>query len=105
MSQLFVPVIVLGLLGGQADGPQIVNPRVTFGHLGATRPKGAGILPGDTAHVSFDVKGLKALDKLTVQVPMTSPYGSFTDQLAYWYYLYIVPANFNPAKPNGTGAF
>ena len=36
---------------------------------------------------------------------MTSPYGSFTDQLAYWYYLYIVPTGFNPAKPNGTGAF
>ena len=35
---------------------------------------------------------------------MTSPYGSFTDQLAYWYYLYIVPTGFNPAKPNGTGA-
>ena len=35
---------------------------------------------------------------------MTSPYGSFLDQLAYWYYLYIVPTGFNPAKPNGTGA-
>jgi peptide/nickel transport system substrate-binding protein len=53
----------------------------------------------------MDLKGLKALDKLTIAVPMTSPYGSFVDQLAYWYYLYIVPAGFNPAKPNGTGPF
>src|SRR5215472_123196 len=53
----------------------------------------------------MDLKGLKALDKHTVKVPMTSPYGSFVDQLAYWYYLYIVPAGFNPAKPNGTGPF
>jgi peptide/nickel transport system substrate-binding protein len=53
----------------------------------------------------IDLKGLKALDKHTVLVPMTSPYGSFVDQLAYWYYLYIVPVGFNPAKPNGTGPF
>ena len=53
----------------------------------------------------IDVKGLKKLDSRTVLVPMTSPYGSFIDQLAYWYYLYIVPTGFNPNKPNGTGPF
>jgi peptide/nickel transport system substrate-binding protein len=53
----------------------------------------------------MDLGGLKAMDKLTVKVPFTSPYGSFVDQLAYWYYLYIVPEGFNPAKPNGTGPF
>jgi len=59
----------------------------------------------------MDLGGLKALDKLTVKVPMTSPYGSFVDQLAFWYYLYIIPDGFDPAvdpakqKPNGTGAF
>jgi peptide/nickel transport system substrate-binding protein len=45
------------------------------------------------------------MDKHTVLVPMTSPYGSFLDQLAYWYYLYVVPAGFNPKQPNGTGPF
>ncbi len=64
-----------------------------------------GKLTGSTPLGPIDVKGLKKLDKLTVQVPMTSPYGSFLDQLAYWYYLYIVPVGFNPAKPNGTGPF
>src|SRR5690348_6757878 len=64
-----------------------------------------GKLSGSTSLGPIDSKGLKALDKLTVQVPMTSPYGSFVDQLSYWYYLYIVPDGFNPAKPNGTGAF
>jgi peptide/nickel transport system substrate-binding protein len=55
----------------------------------------------------MDLPNLKALDKLTVKVPFTSPYGSFLDQLAYWYYLYIVPDGFDPKKqkPNGTGAF
>src|SRR5436190_19944153 len=62
-------------------------------------------LTGSTPLGPVDVKGLKKLDKRTVLVPMTSPYGSFLDQLSYWYYLYIVPVGFNPAKPNGTGAF
>src|SRR5439155_13373864 len=55
----------------------------------------------------MDFKNLKAVDKLTVKVPFTSPYGSFLDQLAFWYYLYIVPEGFDPAKqkPNGTGPF
>jgi peptide/nickel transport system substrate-binding protein len=64
-----------------------------------------GKLSGATSLGPIDVKNLKKLDSRTVLVPMTSPYGSFIDQLAYWYYLYIVPAGFNPAKPNGTGAF
>src|SRR5215469_5959974 len=65
----------------------------------------SGPLTGATPLGPIDAKGLKALDKRTVLVPMTSPYGSFVDQLSYWYYLYIVPAGFNPNKPNGTGPF
>src|SRR5262245_45057025 len=64
-----------------------------------------GKLTGSTPLGPVDVSGLKALDKHTVLVPMTSPYGSFLDQLAYWYYLYVVPAGFDPKKPNGTGPF
>lgn len=62
-------------------------------------------LTGSTPLGPVDAKGLKALDSHTVLVPMTSPYGSFVDQLAYWYYLYVVPAGFNPKQPNGTGPF
>ncbi len=62
-------------------------------------------LTGSTPLGPVDVKGLKALDKRTVLVPMTSPYGSFLDQLSYWYYLYVVPAGFDPKQPNGTGPF
>jgi peptide/nickel transport system substrate-binding protein len=37
---------------------------------------------------------------------LTRPYGSFTDQLAAsWFLLYIAPAGFTPARPNGTGPF
>jgi peptide/nickel transport system substrate-binding protein len=62
-------------------------------------------LTGSTPLGPIDVKGLKKLDSRTVLVPMTSPYGSFVEQLSYWYYLYIVPVGFNPAQPNGTGPF
>ena len=71
-----------------------------------TGNKGESFSGGDSLG-PMDLKGLKALDTHTVQVPFTSPYGSFIDQLAYWYYLYIIPDGFNPAagKPNGTGPF
>jgi peptide/nickel transport system substrate-binding protein len=53
-----------------------------------------------------DIKGVKAIDKLTVMVPMTSPFGSFVDQLAGgWYYLYVVPTGFTGKTPDGTGPF
>jgi peptide/nickel transport system substrate-binding protein len=53
-----------------------------------------------------DVKGVKAVDKLTVKVPMTSPFGSFVDQLAGgFYYLYVVPAGFDGKTFDGTGPF
>src|SRR5205823_120859 len=38
----------------------------------------SGKLTGSTPLGPVDLKGLKALDQHTVQVPMTSPYGSFT---------------------------
>jgi hypothetical protein len=59
MSPTFVAVFVVALLGGQAAGPEIANPRLTFGQQGAPRPK-TGMLPGDVAHFSFEIKNLKA---------------------------------------------
>jgi hypothetical protein len=58
MSQTVVAVFVASLLG-QGAGPEIVNPRATYGQLGAPRPK-TGMLPGDIAHFSFEIKNLKA---------------------------------------------
>jgi peptide/nickel transport system substrate-binding protein len=71
-----------------------------------TGNKGSSFSGGDSLG-PMDLGGLKALDTHTVQVPFTSPYASFLDQLAFWYYLYILPDGFNPAaqKPNGTGPF
>ncbi len=72
-----------------------------------TGNKGGSSFSGGNSLGPMNLSGLKALDSHTVLVPFTSPYGSFLDQLAYWYYLYIMPDGFNPAsqKPNGTGPF
>ena len=63
-------------------------------------------LSGATSLGPIDLNGLKKLDARTVKVPMKHPYGSFVDQLSYWYYLYIVPDGYvHTQKPNGTGPF
>lgn len=62
-------------------------------------------LTGATSLGPVGLKGLKKLDRLTVRVPMTSPYESLLDQLAYWYCLYIVPVGYDPTHPVGTGPF
>jgi peptide/nickel transport system substrate-binding protein len=72
-----------------------------------TGNKGGTPFSGGNALGPMDLAGLKALDSRTVKVPFTSPYASFTEQLEYWYFLYIIPDGFNPdtQKPNGTGPF
>jgi peptide/nickel transport system substrate-binding protein len=67
--------------------------------------KGAGFA-GASSLGPMDLAGLKAIDKHTVMVPMTKAYGSLLDQMAFWYYLYIVPDGYDPLQPpNGTGPF
>ncbi len=59
MSFTWLPCVILCLVGGQESPLEVTNPRTTFGYLGAVRPKGAGMLPGDTAHFAFEIKNLK----------------------------------------------
>lgn len=59
MSFAWLPCVVLCLSAIQGDTLEIGNPRRTYGHLGAHRPKDGGILPGDSAHFTFDIKNLK----------------------------------------------
>jgi peptide/nickel transport system substrate-binding protein len=68
----------------------------------------AGGLSGQVALGPVEPQGLKALDSRTVLVPMSSPFGSFVDQLAaFFVFLYILPDGFDPEKrkPDGTGPF
>jgi peptide/nickel transport system substrate-binding protein len=75
--------------------------RIKTGNAGGTS------FPGGNSLGPMNLAWLKALDSRTVLVPFTSPHGSFLNQLAYWYYLYVIPDGFDPVKqkPNGTGPF
>jgi peptide/nickel transport system substrate-binding protein len=66
-----------------------------------------GAFSGGNSLGPVNLAALKALDNLTVQMPMTAPFASLIDQMAFWYYLYIIPDGFDPVKdkPNGTGPF
>jgi peptide/nickel transport system substrate-binding protein len=71
---------------------------------------GQGKYAGANSLGPMNLGALKADGKTTVRVQFDKPYGSFVDQLAYWYYLYILPEGLDPAgkdknKPNGTGPF
>src|SRR6266849_3120821 len=83
------------------DGKPLTADDVIFTFQRILNPKAP--LTGATPLGPVDLPNVKKVDSLTVQVPMTSPFGSFIDQLSYWYYLYIVPAGFDASKPNGTG--
>jgi peptide/nickel transport system substrate-binding protein len=71
----------------------ILNPKKPLG--------GAAVL------TPVDVAGLKKVDNLTVEVPTKTPFGSFPQQLAaFWYFLYIAPDGWTQKDtPNGTGPF
>ncbi|MGF1579172.1 MAG: hypothetical protein ACFCD0_07395 [Gemmataceae bacterium] len=66
--------LVLSLPAGQdvADKGElkIVNPRASYGRLGATRPK-EGAMPGDTFHFSFEIRGMKEDKKGRVAYELT----------------------------------
>jgi hypothetical protein len=49
------------LPAAQDNALELVNPRTTYGYFGAPRPK-EGMLPGDAAHFTFEIKNLKLDD-------------------------------------------
>lgn len=61
MTSTWLPCIVLCLAGAQDNALEIAKVRPTYGYLGAVRPK-SGVLPGDIAHFTFEIKNLKLDD-------------------------------------------
>lgn len=57
MSFATLSCLALLLVPLQPPALELVNPRATYGHLGARRPK-TGILPGDVVHFTFEAKNL-----------------------------------------------
>jgi hypothetical protein len=58
----WIPCIVMCLPAAQDNSLELVNPRRTYGYLGAPRPKEPGVLPGDVVHFTFEIKNLKLDD-------------------------------------------
>jgi len=66
----------------------------------------SGNLGGASSLASCDVKNMKALDSLTVQIPCHVPFATFvTSIIGYYYYLSILPVGFDAKHPVGTGPF
>jgi peptide/nickel transport system substrate-binding protein len=62
--------------------------------------------PGYFAVAPIDAPKMKKIDNLTVQIPMKAPYPQFPEYYCSLYQnLMILPTNFNPKKPIGTGPF
>jgi peptide/nickel transport system substrate-binding protein len=53
---------------------------------------------------ALDIKNMKKLDKLTLQVPMLTPFSTFIETLPNYTY-FIVPVGFDLKHPVGTGPF
>ena len=60
---------------------------------------------GAGALAQVDLAGMKALDERTLRIPMNAPYATFPESIAPIYFFAIVPTDYDPAKPVGTGPF
>jgi hypothetical protein len=56
---LHLTLLALLIPGGADVGPEITDLHSTYGHLGAVRPKGEGMIPGDIGSFTFAIKNLK----------------------------------------------
>ena len=61
--------------------------------------------PGALLIAALDLGGAKILDKLTLQIPTHTPFAILQEALASGPFFFIVPADFNPHRPVGTGPF
>ena len=64
-----------------------------------------GQLTGAPLLASADIKNIKILDKLSLQVPMHTPNAVFDQALASPWEFQIVPVGYDPKNPIGTGPF
>lgn len=62
-------------------------------------------MPGAVGLRALDAKGMRAIDSRTVHLPMSEPFGALPEFLSIYYMYAIVPADFDPAKPVGSGPF
>jgi peptide/nickel transport system substrate-binding protein len=70
----------------------------TYNYIAKNGANGAGFLS------VVDLPAMKKVDDLTLKVPMKQPNSVFLQVQPTWF-LPIIPVDYNPDKPNGTGPF
>jgi peptide/nickel transport system substrate-binding protein len=66
----------------------------------------SGDLGGASSLAPCDIKNMKKLDTLTLQIPCVTPFATFVESIiGYYYYLSILPTDFDATHPVGTGPF
>jgi len=61
--------------------------------------------PGRYSLGTLDLGASKVLDPSTLRLRFSSPYATLLDGLTAHWYLYIVPVDYDPTRPVGTGPF
>jgi peptide/nickel transport system substrate-binding protein len=66
----------------------------------------SGDLGGASSLAPCDIKNMKRLSNLQLQIPCHTPFATFVESIiGYYYYLSILPVGFDAAHPVGTGPF
>ena len=63
-------------------------------------------LNGASTLAPCDIRNMRKLDHLTVELPCKTKYATFVEGIAaFWSYFNIIPVGFDPTRPIGTGPF
>ncbi len=85
------------------DGKPVTPEDVIFSLQRIVDPKSPG--NGASALEPLDVNAIKVMDSRTLRLPMKVPYASFLDQICNIFNFPIIPTDYDPKNPVGTGPF
>jgi peptide/nickel transport system substrate-binding protein len=85
------------------NGKTVTSKDVLFSLQHIVDPKAP--LPGATPLAPVDLANAKMLDEQTLRLPMKTPYADFPGGISAPEYFSIVPADYDPKNPVGTGPF
>jgi peptide/nickel transport system substrate-binding protein len=85
------------------NGKDLTADDVIYTFQTVLNPKAPGSAAAGLA--SIDAKGMTKLDAYTVRIPCSTPFATFAESLAIPGYSDIIPVDYNPSAPVGTGPF
>jgi peptide/nickel transport system substrate-binding protein len=85
------------------NGKTVTAEDLIFSINRMVNPKSPGVAAN--ALVGIDTAGIKKIDNRTISVPFAQPYSTFVESLSGVTTVYVVPVDFDPKAPIGTGPF